>query len=172
MSSTIINKHFQKSFEFDENILSCIFEYNGKFNLCKYNKWQLIEHELCDCRCISDYLRHMFGNKRWDEYKFEMSVYLIEVDTPEIHNIFDYDNVFKSTGKFRRIMKYYKIKAISHKQDVYIEIKKKKAYVSSHFNIVGMIRPRNYFTQEIGISNLNEYILNLVLLIKNYIFKK
>jgi len=173
MSSTIINKHLENLFDSNIANLICLYNGNKKFNLCKYNKWQLIEHEFCDCRCISDYLRHMFGNDRWDEYKFEISVYLIEVDAPEIYNIFDHADIFKSTEKPKRIMKYYKIKAISHQQDVYIEIKKKKAFVSSHFNIVCRKNgPRNYITEEIGISNLNEYILNLVLLIKNYIFKK
>ena len=104
MSSTIINKHFQKSFEFDENILSCIFEYNGntKFNMEK-SEWQKFdiglenENEYIDY--FIDYCNCEFEEE--DEFTFEIQVLItsniiIYRPSRRIYNIEGYKFMMKS----------------------------------------------------------------------------
>ena len=107
MSSTIINKHFEKSFEFDENILSLIFEYNGnkKFNIEK-NGWQKFDiglenqNEYIDY--FIDYVNDYFEEQ--EEFTFEIQVfitsYIIYRSSSRIYKIEGYKFMMKSkSGK-------------------------------------------------------------------------
>lgn len=103
MSSTIINKHFEKSFEFDENILSCIFEYNGntKFNMEK-SGWQKFDIGLENQNEYIDYFIDYFNCEfeEEDEFTFEIQVLItsniISRPSRRIYDIEGYKFMMKS----------------------------------------------------------------------------
>ena len=104
MSSTIINKHFEKSFEFDENILSCIFEYNGntKFNMEKIGGWQKFDIGLENQNEYIDYFIDYFNCEFEEEdgFTFEIQVLItsniISRPSRRIYDIEGYKFMMKS----------------------------------------------------------------------------